>query len=196
MRIMDKHSRLKSTLIIISAPSGAGKSTLCAKLVQEYPEIVENISFTTRPPRNQEVNGTDYHFISTGEFEQKREEGFFIESAFVHGNYYGISKKQIQDALESRVPIIFDIDVQGARTLLTKYPDSLTVFILPPSIEELKKRLIARDKGRTHNYDLRIKNAEREIAEATFFSYKIINTQLPQAYAELKNIVEKDLGNH
>lgn len=185
--------KLKSRLIIISAPSGAGKSTLCAKLVGDYPEIVENISFTTRAPRNQEKNGVDYFFISKSEFDSLVTSGFFIEWAEVHGNYYGISREQIERALGDGHPIIFDIDVQGARTLLDKYPDSLTVFILPPSIEELKRRLKARDQGRTQNFDLRIKNAEKEIKEATFFKYKIINSELDKSYTELKKIVENDL---
>lgn len=180
-------------MIIISAPSGAGKSTLCSKLVKDYPEIIENISYTTRPPRNLEKDEVDYHFITKKEFDQKVKEGFFIEHAHVHGNDYGISRIQIETALQTGHPIIFDIDVQGARTLLDKYPDSLTVFILPPSIEELKRRLKERDKGRTHNFDLRIQNAEREMKEATFFKYKIVNAKLDQSYAELKKIVEKDL---
>ncbi len=184
---------LRSTLIIISAPSGAGKSTLCAKLVEDYPEIVENISYTTRPPRNQEKHGIDYFFVSKEQFEEKVVKGDFIEWAHVHGNDYGISYSQIEAALGAKHPIIFDIDVQGARTLLSKYPDSLTVFILPPSIDELKRRLAVRDQGRTHNFDLRIKNAEKEILEATFFKYKIVNAKLEESYLELKNLVEKDL---
>ena len=187
-------SRLKPTLIIISAPSGAGKSTLCAKLVEDYPEIVENISYTTRHPRNKERDQVDYFFVSNTEFEKKMTENFFIESAYVHGNYYGVSRHQIEDALKGGRPIIFDIDVQGAQTLVQKYPDSLTVFILPPSIKELKNRLQARDKGKTQNFELRLKNAELEIKSATFFKHKIINTELSTAYLELKKVVEKDLG--
>lgn len=188
------NSRLKPRLIIVSAPSGAGKSTLCAKLVADYPEIVENISYTTRPPRNKERHAVDYHFISNTEFESKVKEGFFIESAYVHGNFYGVSRDQIENALNSGRPIIFDIDVQGAQTLVQKYPDSLTVFILPPSIDELRKRLQARDKGKTQNFELRIKNAELEMKMATFFTHKITNSDLGHAYTELKKIVEKDLG--
>lgn len=188
-------SRLKPRLIIISAPSGAGKSTLCAKLVEDYPEIVENISYTTRPPRNQEKNNIDYFFINEAEFEAKKAQNYFIESAHVHGNLYGISKDQVENALSIGRPIIFDIDVQGARTLVKKYPDSLTIFILPPSVEELRARLEARDKGKTHNLELRIKNAEREIKEATFFTYSIINADLSKAYAELKKVVETELQN-
>jgi guanylate kinase len=188
-------SRLRPALIIISAPSGAGKSTLCAKLVHDYPEIVENISYTTRPPRNQEQNNVDYFFITEADFEAKKANGFFIESAHVHGNLYGISKDQVENALSIGRPIIFDIDVQGARTLVKKYPDALTFFILPPSIDELRARLEGRDKGKTHNLELRIKNAEREIKEATFFSHKVINQELEKAYAELKIIVENELRN-
>ena len=189
-------SRLKPTLIIVSAPSGAGKSTLCAKLVEDYNEIIENVSFTTRPPRNQEQDGVDYFFIDKAEFEEKTGRDFFVESALVHGNYYGVSQAQIDTAIGAGRPIILDIDVQGARTLIHKYPDALTIFVMPPSIDELKRRLQGRDQGKTHNYELRIRNAEQEMDEARLFKHKIVNDDLEKAYSELKKIVETDLGNH
>jgi guanylate kinase len=186
-------SRLKPTLIIVSAPSGAGKSTLCARLVKDYPEIIENVSFTTRPPRGKEEDGVDYFFIDSEEFEEKISRDFFVEHAKVHGNFYGVSRAQIETAINSGRPIILDIDVQGARTLISKFPDALTLFVVPPSIQELENRLRARDQGKTHNYALRIKNAAFEIAQAGFFKHKIVNDDLERAYAEFKKTVETEL---
>jgi guanylate kinase len=189
-------SRLKPRLIIVCAPSGAGKSTLCARLVKDYPEIIENVSFTTRPSRGHEEDGVDYFFVDQSEFEEKISRDFFVEHANVHGNYYGVSFAQIETAINAGRPIILDIDVQGAKTLTKKFPDALTFFVMPPSIEELKRRLMARDQGKTHNYDLRIQNATREIAEAPHFKHKIINDDLERAYGEFKATVERELGQN
>lgn len=189
----DGESRLKPKPIIVCAPSGAGKSTLCARLVEDYPEIIENVSFTTRPRRGQEEDGVDYFFIEKPEFQEKVGRGFFVEWAQVHGNFYGVSQAQIETALAAGRPIILDIDVQGAKTLTGKFPDSLTIFVMPPSIEELKKRLLLRDQGQTNNLDLRIENAKREITQADKFRYRVINSNLEEAYEEFKKIVEKEL---
>ena len=186
-------SRIKPTLIIVSAPSGAGKSTLCARLVETYPEIIENVSFTTRPARGQEEDGVDYFFVDKAEFDEKVGRGFFVEHAHVHGHSYGVSHAQIDTAIRSGRPIILDIDVQGAKTLIEKFPDALTVFVLPPSLEELERRLMGRDKGKTENFKLRLANASKEIAEASHFKYQIINDDLERAFSDFKKIVEKDL---
>lgn len=186
-------SRLKPTLIIVSAPSGAGKSTLCARLVEEYNEIIENVSFTTRPPRNQEQDGVDYFFIDEYEFKEKIGRDFFVEWAHVHGHMYGVSHAQIDTAIQAGRPIILDIDVQGAKTLIKKFPEALTIFIMPPSIEELEKRLKSRDHGKTVNYDLRIKNAAQEMAQASLFRHQVVNDDLEGAYQEFKKVVETEL---
>jgi guanylate kinase len=188
-------SRLKPRLIIVCAPSGAGKSTLCARIVSEFPEIIENVSFTTRPPRGQEEDGVDYFFIDQSEFDEKKRRDFFVESANVHNHSYGVSQAQIETALASGRPIILDIDVQGAKTLTGKFPNALTIFVMPPSIEELKRRLALRDQGKTNNLELRIENATKELKEADKFKYRVVNSDLEQAYKDFKNIVEKELGN-
>ena len=180
-------------LIIVCAPSGAGKSTLCAKLVADYPEIIENVSFTTRPCRGQEEDGVDYFFIDQSEFDEKVGRNFFVEWAKVHNACYGVSEAQIATAIAAGRPIILDIDVQGAKTLKAKFPDALCIFVLPPSIEELKRRLTARDQGKTHNYDVRIANATRELEEAKSFKFKVVNDDLDRAYGEFKKIVETEL---
>jgi guanylate kinase len=187
-------SRLKPRLIIVCAPSGAGKSTLCARLVGEYPEIIENVSFTTRPSRGKEEDGVDYFFVDESEFMEKRGRDFFAEWAFVHGHYYGVSRAQIETAIEAGRPIILDIDVQGAKTLTGKFPDALTIFVMPPSIEELRKRLALRDQGKTVNYELRLENAKKEIARADEFKFRVVNDDLERAYGEFKKIVENELG--
>jgi len=187
-------SRLKPRLIIVCAPSGAGKSTLCARIVNEYPEIIENVSFTTRPMRGQEEDGVDYFFIDQEEFEEKKARGFFVESATVHNHSYGVSQAQIETALASGRPIILDIDVQGAKTLTAKFQDALTIFVMPPSIEELKRRLELRDQGKTNNLELRIQNATKELKEADKFKYNVVNADLEVAYEEFKKIVEMELG--
>jgi guanylate kinase len=188
-------SRLKPRLIIVCAPSGAGKSTLCSKVVMEYPEIIENVSFTTRLPRGKEEDGVDYFFVDQAEFDEKTSRDFFVEWAKVHDNSYGVSQAQIETALAAGRPLILDIDVQGAKTLTKKFPDALTIFVLPPSIEELKRRLALRDKGLTQNLELRIQNASREVNEAHHFKYRVVNDDLERAYGEFKNIVEIELGN-
>jgi guanylate kinase len=188
-------SRLKPRLIIVSAPSGAGKSTLCAKIVQEYPEIIENVSFTTRPSRGKEEDGVDYFFIDQAEFREKVGRDFFVEHATVHGHSYGVSQAQIETALEAGRPIILDIDVQGAKTLMKKFTNALSIFILPPSIEELERRLTNRDQGKTNNYALRLKNAITEIAQKEAFNHNVINDDLDKAFAEFKKVVETELGN-
>jgi len=186
--------KLKPRLIIVCAPSGAGKSTLCAKLVREFPEIIENVSFTTRPRRGKEEDGVDYFFIDKPEFEEKKSRGFFVESAEVHGNLYGVSYAQIETAVNAGRAMILDIDVQGAKTLTKKFPDALTIFVMPPSLDELRRRLETRDNGKTNNFDLRLANAKTEIGQADFFRFKVVNDELERAYGEFKKIVENELG--
>ena len=188
-------SRLRARLIIVCAPSGAGKSTLCARIVSDYPEIIENVSFTTRPMRGKEEDGVDYFFVDQAEFDEKKGRGFFVESASVHNHSYGVSHAQIETALASGRPIILDIDVQGAKTLTSKFPDALTIFVMPPSIEELKRRLTLRDQGKTNNLELRIENAKKELKEADKFKYRVVNSDLEQAYKDFKKVVEMELGN-
>jgi guanylate kinase len=186
-------SRLRPALIIVAAPSGAGKSTLCSMLVKEYPEIIENVSFTTRPSRGAEEDGVDYFFVDRAEFEEKKARDFFVECALVHDHSYGVSHAQIDTALQSGRPIILDIDVQGARTLKSKYPDSLTIFVMPPSLEVLRERLLTRDQGKTNNLELRLKNAEIELARAGEFQHRVVNEDLDKAYQEFKKTVETEL---
>lgn len=181
-------------LIVISAPSGAGKTTLCQKLLRDFPELILSISSTTRAPRGQEKEGVEYFFLSKDEFEKEIQKGRFVEWAQVHGNYYGTSKTVIESALHSGRAVLLDIDVQGAESLKNSYPEkAVLIFIAPPSIEILETRLRSRATDREEIIQRRLKNAQAELAKATFFHHVIINDSLEQAYSELKKLVSQKL---
>lgn len=184
---------LKPQLIIVSAPSGAGKSTLCSKALTEFPQLVDTITYTTRAMREGESEGCPYHFVSEAQFVNLREEGFFIEWAVVHGKYYGTPKHQLEDAWKIGKWIIMDVDVQGAETFKRLYPEAVTVFILPPSVDELRKRIIARDKGKTPDLELRLKNAEREIQQSSKFDFQVINDVFNESYKKFREIIQKTI---
>ncbi|MCB0393611.1 MAG: guanylate kinase [Bdellovibrionales bacterium] len=181
---------MSTPLIIVSAPSGAGKSSLCNKALQEFPELVDSVSFTTRAPREGETNGNPYFFVSQAEFEKRINEDYFAEWAKVHEFYYGTPRYQIEDAFRNGKHLIMDIDVQGANSLKAKYPDCHTIFVLPPSIEELRRRLEARDSGKTQNLEIRLKNAEKECNQADRFDYSLVNRDFDKAYADFRKIIE------
>ncbi len=176
--------------LVVSAPSGAGKTTLCRRLISEDPEISFSVSFTTRPPRPREKEGVDYFFISKETFQKMIKEGAFLEWAEVHGHYYGTSKAQVLKALERGQDILLDIDVQGAaqvKKILGK--DAVLVFVLPPSFEELERRLRRRSTESEMAIRQRLENAKLEIARAEEFEYLILNDDLETAFQELKSIL-------
>lgn len=186
---------MKQRLIIVSAPSGAGKSTLCNRILQEKPELVDCITCTTRKPRPGESDGNPYFFIDEKEFLKRREEGFFAEWAIVHNNYYGTPINQLNDAWSNNRFVIMDVDVKGAQTLKSKFPDAKTIFILPPSLEELERRLLGRDSGQTNDISLRLRNAKLELEKANSFDYRVVNKELDSCYIEFKKIIEELLRN-
>lgn len=177
-------------LIVISAPSGAGKTTLCARLLQDFPELVLSISSTTRAPRGQEKHGVEYFFLNRPEFEAQIQAGRFAEWALVHGNYYGTSKDVIEKAFASGKSVLLDIDVQGAASLAKSYPhETYRVFISPPSIAELEARLRARRTDSEETIQKRVKNAEEEMKRLPEFDKVVINDQLDRAYTELRELI-------
>ncbi len=182
---------LRPKLIIVSAPSGAGKSTLCDRALKEFPQLVDTITYTTRPMRQNESEGHPYHFVSESKFIELREKDFFVEWAIVHGKLYGTPRHQLEDAWKAEKWIIMDVDVQGAATFKRLYPEGVSIFILPPSIDELRRRIQSRDKGRTPDLEVRLRNADIELKEASRFDYQIVNDQFDDSYSEFKKILQK-----
>lgn len=179
-------------LIVLSAPSGAGKSTLCERLIKQFPKIALSISTTTRKRREYEKNGVHYHFVSPEDFEKKIQKGDFAEWAEVHGNRYGTAVSTIEGFLDQGRHVLFDIDVQGAMNLKKRYGErTLLIFILPPSMEELKTRLTKRNET-SQSIETRLKNAYNEVRWSAKFDHQITNDDLERAYEELKQIIQKE----
>ncbi|MGZ3691498.1 MAG: guanylate kinase [Pseudobdellovibrio sp.] len=177
-------------MIIVAAPSGAGKSSFVEKLAAEDSRLHDIITYTTRTMRNHESQGKPYFFISKDEFEKKIKEDFFIEYALVHTNMYGTSYEQVNLAWAKNKVVIMDIDIQGVMTFKSKFPDAKTVFILPPSIEELRRRVIKRDGAPPPDLEVRMTNAEKEMKKASEFDVQIVNDDFERSFAEFKKIVE------
>ncbi len=165
----------KGKLFVITAPSGAGKTSLIEAVMREDPSLKISVSYTTRPPRPGERNGVDYHFIDDATFLAMKNRGEFLESAEVHGYRYGTSKKVILDAVKRGEDLILEIDWQGARQVRELYPDCVGIFILPPSIEELERRMRARGQDADAVIRRRVENAREELLRAGEFKYAIIN---------------------
>lgn len=178
-------------LFILSAPSGAGKSTLCRALRAHFTDLLYSVSYTTRPARPGEQNGVDYHFIAKEAFERGIDHGQWAEWAEVHENYYGTSAEFLDRGIADGYDILLDIDVQGTRQILKRYPAGITVFIMPPSLETLKSRLEARGTDSSEVIAVRLKNAQNEMAQKTLYRHVIINDRLPDAITELIGIFER-----
>lgn len=178
-------------LLILSSPSGAGKTTLTRMLLARFPELRFSVSHTTRAPRANEKDGRDYHFIDRARFQEMVAEGAFLEWAEVHGNLYGTSKAEIARA--ETTPgcrgMVFDIDYQGARQIRAKVPDVIGVFILPPSMEELEKRLRGRASETEEVVMRRFAVAKLEIEHYALFDYVIVNDQLETAFDHLQAVI-------
>jgi guanylate kinase len=185
----------KGRLFVITAPSGAGKTSLIEALMRDDPSLKESVSYTTRAPRPGEKDGIDYHFVDEATFRAMRERGEFLESARVHGNYYGSAKQLIVDAVASGEEIILEIDWQGAAQVRRLYPDCVGIFILPPSVEELERRMRGRGQDSEAVMRERLANAREELAHAGEFKYAIINKDFETARRELAAIIERERAN-
>ena len=174
--------------LIICAPSGTGKTTLVQRLRQEFPNFAYSVSCTTRAPRGQEVDGKDYHFLSVEEFLRRRDAGAFAEWANVHGNYYGTPLGPVLDTLKAGRDLLFDIDVQGAAQLHLSLPRGVYVFLLPPSMSELERRLRGRGTDEEASIARRLANADAEIRQAHWFDAWIVNDDLDAAYDHLRAV--------
>lgn len=174
--------------LVLSAPSGAGKTTLTKMLRREFPDFGFSVSCTTRQKRQGEEEGKDYFFVSPAEFEKMRAAGQFAEWAEVHGHLYGTPLDPVRAMLNNGVDVLFDIDVQGAAQLKATMPDATFVFIMPPCMEELKRRLASRGVDDADTIALRLRNAAAELREAFWYNAIIINDDIDVAYAALASV--------
>jgi guanylate kinase len=176
-------------LFVISAPSGVGKSTLIRNVLAECPKLKFSVSCTTRPPRSGEIPGKDYNFLGKDEFLSGISSGRFLEWAQVHGEYYGTDLNPIEKWLNAGNDVLLDIDVQGARLVRCAYPTAQTIFILPPSLNVLEERLRNRATESDDQLVIRFASAQRELLEAPWYDYVIINDDLLEAISDLKAIL-------
>lgn len=176
-------------LFVIAAPSGAGKTTLVHATVMNSPDLRFSISYTTRPQRSNEVDGRDYHFVDVAEFERLRAEGDLLESATVFDNFYGTSRRQVEDILRDGHSVVLEIDWQGARQVRASMPDCATVFILPPSLAELERRLRDRRTDSEEVIARRLQDAVSDMQHWDEFDYVIVNDDLNKAVADLDAVL-------
>ncbi|MBS6599624.1 MAG: guanylate kinase [Clostridium sp.] len=179
----------KGNLIVISGPSGAGKGTICKALLEREDNLYISVSATTRSPRKGEVNGVNYYFLTQEEFKKKVDNNEFLEWAEVHGNYYGTPKFNVEEMINEGKNIILEIDVQGALNVKKNCEDGVFIFILPPSMEELKRRIIARGSETPESLIKRFKTAYEEINYISKYNYAVVNDDLEEAVKKVQNIL-------
>jgi len=185
--VNDKKKR--GELIVLSGPSGAGKSTVIARLLQQRSDIHFSVSFTTRKPRAGEVDGVNYNFVDTAEFERMIRDGELLEFAQYVGNYYGTSLKVIRDHLDKGTDVLLDIEVQGAAKVREKCPEAVTIFLIPPSMEELAARLSFRGTDDAATVEKRLEQARREYQEIPNYDYLVVNDRVENAVEEIISIL-------
>lgn len=179
-------------LIVLTGPSGVGKGTLMRLLLSRHPELNYSISATTRPPRLGEVDGKDYYFISRSKFQQLIEEGEFLEWAEFAGNLYGTPRKPAINLMESGKSVLLEIELEGARQIRAAFPELLSIFILPPSFNELEKRIRGRKKDTEDAISRRLKRAKEEIDSASEFDLQIVNDDLETAIHDIEVAIFSD----
>ena len=183
---------MRGKFIVISGPSGVGKGTICNKLFKEI-NAWYSVSTTTRSPREGEVDGINYYFISKEEFEEKIKNNEFLEYNIYNNNYYGTSKKIVLEKMEEGINVFSEIDVNGAHNIKKIFPDALLIYIAPPSIDVLKERLIARGTEDMEKINQRLEIAKRELEEISFYDYVVVNDDLEKATKEVKDIILKEI---
>ena len=179
----------KGLLIVISGASGTGKGTVCKKILNDLPEVAYSISATTRAPRPGEVDGKEYYFLDVDEFKNWIADGKFLEYAKVYGNFYGTPLNKIEERLNRGEDILLEIDVQGALNVKKKCPEGIYIFLLPPSLEELKRRIEGRGTETPESLSRRLKNAVAEIKIGTEYDYVVVNDTIDNAVAQIKSII-------
>ena len=182
----------KGLLIVVSGPSGTGKGTICKAIVEKRDDVFLSVSATTRQPREGEQNGVHYHFLSRAEFEKNIADGQMLEHAVFCGNYYGTPKKAVDEMLEAGKNVILEIEVQGAMKVREKYPDGVYVFVLPPSMAELRRRLTGRATETDDVVEERLKTALKEFGYIEKYNYILLNDEVDKAVARLESIIDAE----
>lgn len=181
--------KMKKKLILISGPSGSGKTTLRKMIEKEFKKIEFSVSYTSRPKRNDEIDGKDYFFISKNKFEEMIKNNEFIEWANVYGQYKGTAKKYVDKILNKGKIVLLELDIQGGEKVISFYKDICSIFILPPDFNTMKKRLIKRGGEKNFDLEKRLKNAEKEILKKDKYKYWVVNDSLDSAFLIIKNII-------
>lgn len=185
-------TRSKGTLIVISAPSGAGKGTVISKLLEKENNLWLSVSAASRAPRTNDKEGVTYYFYSKEEFENKIKEGYFLEYAEYAGNYYGTPKKFIEEKLNKGIDVILEIEIQGAMQIKKLIPEALFIFIMPPTLEELKRRLVGRNTDSKEKIIERFKIAYKEINEVSKYNYVVVNDEVDNAVSKIQAIIKAE----
>ena len=181
-------------VFVITGPSGVGKGTLIRALMERLPELELSVSATTRAPRPGEIEGVDYHFLSRAEFERRVEDGDFVEHADYAGRSYGTLRSELEQRVRSGVPVVLEIEVQGARQVRAAMPEAVQVFIAPPSLQALRTRLVGRGTDDNEEVERRLRVAEDELGAQPEFAHVVVNDRLDEAVERLAAIVTENLG--
>ncbi len=178
----------KGLLLVVSGPSGAGKGTICKEFLKHHDNVYPSVSTTTRDPRNMEIDGVNYHFISKDSFNKLLEKEAFLEYAKVYGNMYGTTKNTVMSKINQGIDVLLEIEMQGAKQVKEKYPDGIYIFILPPSLNDLKKRIQKRGSETPESMENRLESAFDEIGFIKEYNYYIINDEIENAVKTMDSI--------
>lgn len=189
---MEDNLETKKFIVVITAPSGAGKTSVIKKILKRDRRFSYSISATTRPPRADEVNGRDYFFIAENEFDRFLADGSFAEWAAVHGHRYGTLKQQIDKQIAAGLFVMLDVDVQGAKQLRESYPEGVFIYLIPPSMDELRRRLASRGTESDDDLQTRLRNAQTELMDLPSFGYLVVNADIEEAAGQVVAIVEAE----